>query len=240
MDVSHQGHHPRALHLPCLSDSLFPFWIHRNCTLIDLIMLSILTVPLLEYSSPFIVVHTVFGAGPYFKPHSLFFSSLPPCTHTICHSWVYLVSWKCHLSFRADGFRWFLLELNAREGTACCAAMGVWQCPAMWNPCPTHQGCQRGHFAMSPCLLLATSSDRGNVQRIQTIRSWVCDPNCRLNAWMFGCLGGALPPKCFLAMHVGLRIYIRNISNIIIYVLKCILLKYAFISVVTAHICHTK
>lgn len=146
MDVSHQGRHPRALHLPCLSDSLFPFWIHRSCTLIKLIMLSILALPLLEYSSPspFIVVHTVFGAGPYFKPHSPFSSSLPPCTHTICHSWVCLVSWKCHLSFGADGFRWFLLELNAREGTACCAATGVWQCPAMWQSMPHAPGLPKG------------------------------------------------------------------------------------------------
>lgn len=93
------------------------------------------------------------------------------------------------------------------------------------NPCPTHQGYQRGHFAKSPCLLLATSSDRGKAPRIQTIRSWVCNPNCRLNAWMFGCLGGALPPKCFLAMHVGWRIYIRNISNIYYIYFKMYIIK---------------
>lgn len=120
------------------------------------------------------------------------------------------------------------------------------------NPCHTHQGYQRGHFAKPPCLLLAMSNDRGKAQRIQTIRSWVCDLNCRLNAWMFGCLGGPLPPKCLLAVHVALRIYIRFISEMflisityiyvisITYILKYILLKYELISVVMAHSCHTK
>lgn len=93
------------------------------------------------------------------------------------------------------------------------------------NPCHTHQGYQRGHFVMSPCLLLATSSDRGEAQRIQTISSWVCDLNCRLNAWMFGCFGVPLPPKCLLAVRVALRISIRNVSNIYYTYLKIDIIK---------------